>query len=860
MQLSELPQLGVLLVVAGCCFLVAFYCRQTTIDFPWGAEGRLVKLPMILGCCFIGLFWQGWHCQALLAQRLSSDQEMKELQVIGVISDLPNCDDKHCSFNFNIEEISSNKRPMTVRLSWYGVDRPLQVGERWQLTVRLKKPRGTLNPGSFDFEAWSWQHHLAAKGYVSNKNNKQNSLSMERQEASSKRFKNEIIANHHIDPAAVNLNSLSSHTLQQKDGQQSQSRDNSTSQADQIERHTGNRYLGQASGYQLPMWRERLLKSCQVLLKGEALGGIITALNLGWTQDVSYSQRIVVQRTGTAHLLAISGLHVGMVAGLVAWLLRWLWSAIPRVTEYVPAPTVAAVGAILAALIYSEMAGFACSTQRACVMSALLFLPKIAHRHMSVKTALFRAVWVVLLWDPCVVQSGGFWLSFMAVFVLIYARYAPDLGRWAQHFEAQWVCLIGLLPLSILYFHQISLVSVVANLIAIPVVGFLVLPLVLLGSALATQQAFLAKLIFSFALKILACLGIGLSWLAQQDWAVYNYSFSHWWEFLIVTMGCAVVVFTQQNWRWVGLVGIVPLALPNAFPVQSGQFKLSVLDVGQGLATVISTRHHTLIYDTGAKFSPQLDCGQSIVIPYLILEKIRTIDALVVSHGDNDHAGGAMAILQQMTVKKFYTSAVEHFMARISPTPKPGIVASKVLGVQPNASSTYQSGPTVHPKIPLPTNCAAGTHWDWDGVKFEFLHPPSESIFNANDRSCVLKVSSPSGSVLFPGDIEKPAEQWLSEHIAHQLASTVIIVPHHGSKTSSTADFIAAVHPKVAIMSYGYRNRYRHPNAQVVQRYLDMGTDVFNTVSTGAIVYTMGLGAPWQLYRQRHREFWRVHS
>ena len=229
---------------------------------------------------------------------------------------------------------------------------------------------------------------------------------------------------------------------------------------------------------------------------GERLGGVITALNLGWTQDIPYEQRLIVQRTGTAHLLAISGLHVGMVTGMVAWLLRWAWSLLPRITETLPAPTVAAFGAIVAALVYSEMAGFACSAQRACVMCVLLFLPKIAHRHMAVKTALFRAVWVVLLWDPCVVQSSGFWLSFLAVFVLVYARYTPELGRWAQHLEAQWVCLIGLLPLSCWYFHQVSLVSILANLIAIPVVGFVVLPLVLLGTAFALNQTYCAKLFF----------------------------------------------------------------------------------------------------------------------------------------------------------------------------------------------------------------------------------------------------------------------------------------------------------------------------------------------------------------------------
>ena len=412
----------------------------------------------------------------------------------------------------------------------------------------------------------------------------------------------------------------------------------------------------------------------------------------------------------------------------------------------------------------------------------------------------------------------------MAVFVLVYARYTPELSRWAQHLEGQWVCLIGLLPLSCWYFHQVSLVSILANLIAIPVVGFVVLPLVLLGSACAINEPFAAKYFFLSAMKILTYLGYGLSWLSQQQWAVWSYSFAHWWEFLIVTLGCACVVFVQKNWRWLGLVGVVPLALPPLFSLEKGQFKLSVLDVGQGLATIISTRHHTLIYDTGAKFSPQLDCGQQIVIPYLIQEKIRAVDALVVSHGDNDHAGGAMAILEQVPVKKFYTSAVERFSS----------------------------------SRPPPAECLAGVQWNWDGVKFEFLHPAPDSIFKSNDRSCVLKVSSHLASILLVGDIEKPAEQWLSEHYREQLRSTILIVPHHGSKTSSTGDFIAAVHPEVAIFSYGYRNRYRHPNAEVVGRYQESGVKILNTMSLGALSYTLGSTTPWQFYRQNRHEFWRV--
>ncbi len=764
MQLSAIPKLWIF----GLGIILSFGLGGWFRNARWWG-----KVWVFVGCCFLGLFWQGWHCTGLLGKVLGIDEEGMEKVLVGRVCDIPVCDEAHCSFSFVVD--SEGRK---FRLSWYGLERAVHVGESWKLFVRLKRVHGSLNPGGFDSEAWSWQQHFSGKGYVINK--------------------------------------------------------------------AKNEYLGVSSGYGFLRWREGMLQSCKKVLHDDPLGGIVTALNLGWTQDIPYFQKVIAQRTGTAHLLAISGLHVGMVAGLVFWLLCGLWSKIPRVTELIPSPVIGALFAIFAAIIYSEMAGFACSTQRACVMCAILLLPKFAHRHITVKTALFRAVWVVLLWDPCVVLSSGFWLSFGAVFVLVYAKYYKvfdidnvtsvfqkmahkKIKECIQLLQTQWICLIGLLPLSCWYFHQVSLVSLVSNLIAIPLMGVLILPLVLLGTALVNTNVYLAKLFFTCATKCLAILGLSLQWLSQQQWAVWNYSFTHAWEVVVVFSGCALLVFSQKNWRWVGLVGLVPLALPNTFPVQVGQFKLSVLDVGQGLATVVSTRNHTVIYDTGAKFSPQLDCGQQIVVPYLIKEKIRLIDTLVLSHGDNDHAGGASAILKSFTVKKIYTSAVEKINQQLN-----------------EQASTVNIA-----------ECVRGISWKWDGVKFEFLHPDANVEGKANDRSCVLKVSSDYGSVLFTGDIEKTAERWLTQQHPEQLSSSIMIVPHHGSKTSSIRDFLDAVHPKVAILSYGYRNRYRHPNKEVVERYLKNGSRLFNTVSSGAISYTIGGDWEWQHYRARHREFWR---
>ncbi len=760
MQFSRLPSPCLLLVVGLLTLFSANLCSEYRFSLPSVGQFRWKSLVTILGCCFLGLFWQAWHAQSLFENRLKVDYEGQELRVQGIIADIPHCDEQHCSFSFLASEGLGKQQgaPMVLQLSWYGLNRPLHAGERWQLAVRLKRIRATLNPGAFDVEAWSWQHHIGARGTVN--------------------------------------------------------------------QHGENRYIGEVSGYGLVKWRERLLKSCQELLRDQAFAGVITALNLGWTQDIPYAHKLIVQRTGTAHLLAISGLHVGMVAGLLAWLMSWAWKLIPRLSTTIPAPTLGAFGAIAMAFIYSEMSGFACSTQRACVMCTMLVLPKILHRHMTVKTALFRALWVVLIWDPCVVLSSGFWLSFMAVFVLVFAQYSRDLPRWLQHLETQWICLIGLLPLSCWYFHQISLVSILANLIAIPLVGFVILPLVLMGTALVTIYPPWAQFIFFLAMKIIAALGYGLAYLSQLHWAVWSYNFAQSWELFVVTLGCAMLVFTQKKWRWLGILGLIPLTLPSLFPLPKGEFKLNVLDVGQGLATIISTAHHTLIFDTGAKFSDQMDCGQQILIPYLIQEKIKVIDVLVVSHADNDHAGGAKAISDQWPVKKFYTSAVER-LESISP-------------------ANY---------------CLAGEHWEWDGVKFEFLYPSIQQLNDAqikgNDRSCVLKVSNQFGSVLLVGDIEKKAEQWLCEHQQEKLKSEVLIVPHHGSKSSSTLEFLASVNPTVAVLSYGYKNRYHHPHLSIVRRYLSKGIQLISTMRSGALVHRIGPIRSWQFYRDQHQEFWR---
>lgn len=741
MQLTKLPNFWLL----GCVGLGLFVVCLSLCSW-WRV------LVLMGGWFLLGMAWQARHCEELLRERLAADLIKRDIKVTGVISGIPVCDKEHCQFQFTTEAMHGERRQRTLQLSWYQVPKPVQVGERWEFIVRLKPPFGSLNPGAFDAQAWYWQQHISAKGYV-----------------------------------------------------------------------RSAQFLNLAKGQAWTKRRSRLLHELQQALPEQALLPVLAALSIGWTYDISFEQRQVVQRTGTAHLLAISGLHVGLIVGMVFVLMQQLWSWLPRIPLWLPAPTVAGLVAIVAAFCYSALAGFACSTQRACVMCTVLLLAKITRRHCSSKTALIVALWCVLWLDPCVVLSASFWLSFVAVFILIWSPMLSVAGisKWRSYLAAQWVCWIGLMPLSVWYFQQISLVSMLANMVAIPWVGTVVVPLSLLGTVLLDYCTWLGRSILLVADKLLAILWCGMAWLSKQNWAVWQLGLNSQVLFAIFLIGCFCCVLLPTR-RYLGVLGIVPVFWPYyGSSLAAGEVKVTVLDVGQGLACVVRTATHVLVYDTGAKLSPRYDVGRGIVAPFLLGEGVRGIDTLVVSHGDNDHAGGAKSLLETFPTKQFYTSAKQRFK-------------------------------NYHPLA-----CSAGLAWEWDGVRMQFLHPTLHTELDSNNKSCVLKITGRYGSALFVGDIERVAELQLVDRMAAELESSALIVPHHGSSTSSSQLFLSAVDPDIALFSYGYLNRYRHPSKQVVQRYQDRGVNCVDTVSGGALTLLLGSKTQIIKYRDSYHQFWR---
>lgn len=514
---------------------------------------------------------------------------------------------------------------------------------------------------------------------------------------------------------------------------------------------------------------------------------IVLALTLGMSTMITTEHKQVFQNTGTSHLMAISGLHIGMIAGFFYFLAQYSTRLFPSMLLRLPKQRFAAIIALLFALLYSALTGFSFSTQRALIMVSLFMLRYFICSQITLMTSLVVALVVILLIDPLAIFSAGLWLSFWAVFVLIYGL-SGRLASTHAWIKAQLVCFIGLMPLSIWYFYNISLVSVLANIIAISYVGFVVVPLSLLG--IVVGHIGFASVAFDYVyryLNYLSALNLShLSFVMQTKWQLF------------AAIIAVLLMLTPRSLklRLVGLLWLLPVVFVHKDLPALGKFYYTVLDVGQGLATVVRTKNHTMVYDTGPKFD-EFDSGERIVIPYLQYIGVNRLDRLVVSHGDNDHAGGAAAI-----IKKFH----------------PEVFTSEPARVDRQA-----------------TVCDRKIHWQWDGVNFQFLNIANFHDRKDNNNSCVLKITSNDNSVLLTGDIEARTEKFLALQYGKQLASDILVVPHHGSKTSSTEEFVRAVNPKTAVFSYGFLNRFHHPSDKVVQRYRNLHIKTRNTVDEGAI-------------------------
>ena len=574
--------------------------------------------------------------------------------------------------------------------------------------------------------------------------------------------------------------------------------------------------------------RNRLATSIETQAGGLPSMALVQALTIGERTRISSEQWQVLRATGTSHLMAISGLHISLVAGLVFWCMRSAWSASSTLSLRIPAVRAAAVAALLAALLYALLSGFAIPAQRALVMVSVLMLAILSGRRVSFASVIAMAAVVTLLLDPASLLSVGWWLSFWAVSVIAWFTVgreglAQGARRWLFIPVVLAVCMA---PMLLMFFQQVSLVAPLANIVAVPWVSFLVVPLALAGAMLHGLSEAAGLAVMQASAWLLDLLWYGLEWLAACRFSLLDWPQPAPWVLLVATVGVAVLCMPRGvPGRWMAALLLLPLLFSARPQPAYGEVWMTLLDVGQGLAAVVRTATHTLVYDAGPAFGEDFDTGRAVIAPYLRYLGVRRIDRLVISHGDNDHIGGARSLLQAFPVDGILTSVPAAF----------------------TGERTQQ--------------CSRGLRWSWDGVEFALLHPAGDDDYHGNNASCVLHIVIAGGqALLLTGDIEQEVERDLLRREGDDLASTVLVVPHHGSRTSSTAAFVEAVDPAVALVPAGYRNRYRFPRPEVVARYTGHGSQVLETGQSGAISVRLSpRSARPQVtrYRQSWPRLWR---
>jgi competence protein ComEC len=714
----------------------------------------------------LGFAFMGFHVNQHLAHSLPIPYEGQKLKIKGTISSVVEENEIHrAKFVFKVTKLydqsSTWQLPAYVHLSWNKAKHKLQPGDILSLNIKLKRPRNYANPGSFDSEKYFFQQRIVAVGYVvEGSDNK--------------------VLKHNFFLSPLNL------------------------------------------------VRQYLNSAINRALAGQEFKSIISSLVLGLRGDLSTQHTAVLQATGTAHLLAISGLHIGILSGICFVILRYLWRYLPRRWLQMPAPSVSAGVSLIICILYAGLAGFSIATQRSIIMLAVFLAGILLRRKMSTLHSYSLALLLVLLWDPFAVLAPGFWFSFIAVGFLLYAlrhKSVPKtkLSKIVAWLKPQIVIFIALLPITLFYFGKSSLIAPVANMIAIPWVSFLVLPLSLCATIFMPFTTQFSATLLQLAERSFAYLWIVLDHLTKIP--TLNFAAADQNVVLIMlgaTLGAIIILLPAGSPRkWLGILGLLPLFFlsPNIIP--HGQADFILLDVGQGLATVIRTQKHILVYDTGPRLREDLDLGARVVVPYLQQLGIDKIDRLVISHIDNDHIGGAKSLLEKIKVNS--------------------ILISDERGLPNHTAAT----------------CSAGQTWEWDGVRFTMLHPdPAVINKKRNDQSCVLMVEAGDHKILLTGDIEKRTEKQLIDHYGSNLRADILLVPHHGSKSSSSLEFIRAVQPKYALIPAGYKNQYGHPKPEILQRYEQLGVEVLRTEYEGAISLRLGGDLLPSSYRKDQQHFY----
>lgn len=624
----------------------------------------------------------------------------------------------------------------TIQLSWNNKEAKLIPGQIWRLTVKLKRPHTLANPGSFDAERFAFEQGISAKGYVVH--SKQNKF--------------------------LGINHLST---------------------------------------PLNFIREHLRQKIFKCLPNIPSAIFIPAFTIGDQESLKQNDWNILQATGTNHLVAIAGLHVGLLCSLIFFITRLVWRHFPYLILAIPVNCAAALASIIVAILYCALAGFSLPTQRALIMLSTFMLGIFLRRHLPAWHSYWLAMFLVLLIAPYSVLSASFWLSFTAVasiiWMLSYKR--RRLSSWHQHLKLQIAVSLGVLPCTIFFFHNASLISPIANTIVVPWVGLIVVPLSLLGTLFSLFSLHLAHYILYGAAYCMQIAWWLLQWLSHFSYSTISMVFSRI-IFLIFSACTIFLLLCPRHFSIRYLAGffMLPIFFQAHAIIPNDSIKLTVLEVGQGLSCIIQTKNHALLYDAGPAQADGTDTGRDIIYPFMQYEQLLFFNTMIISHGDNDHSGGAFYLL-------------DHHLA----------------------GQIYTSSPQLFQKYSIPINeCKEPHQWDWDGVEFT-LFTNQTAYRKDNNASCVLKVSINHHAVLLPGDIENIREKQLIKQDPTLLSADILLAPHHGSLTSSLPTFTHMVHPYFVIFSTGYLNRFHFPNQQVLDRYQAIHATNLNTPETGMI-------------------------
>lgn len=831
--LHQLAQVELLTIGAGAALffsaLVAqryVFLHQTPKVFRWA----------VMFLCGFGLAWAlgGAQVYSRLQQQLPTLEENRIFRLQVLVQDLPDVRERSMQFNARVIAARPNHVPNTVQIRWfapewagpYQMPKPydfpqVRPGEIWQITAVLRTPYGAQNPHGYDSEQYTFAQGVRALATVRGTPIKLSD--------------------------SVNLN-------------------NSTLR--QLWLDEGSLVAGFPSGFSWLLWaqkiRAQLKESMRPLLKDHYWGKVVLALTIGDRSEFTDKDWELFNRAGLTHLISISGTHITLVAGSMGALALGFLRRIPISRNLLlsrqPAAVWAGIVTLVVAALYSAVAGWGVPARRSFFMLSIIVIGYLSRISLSISQLLLCAAVIIVLFDPWAILSTGFWLSFGAVATLLACdlwsgeplqRFKQPL--WQNRFRllikfVVWQAIITVLlwPLLVWFFAEFSLASVISNLYAITLLGTIATPISLLFalSVMVFDQGWLSHGLMQLSLWLIEWTMRPTQWLVEGSWAALHATRPPTWVVIVSLVGLGVAMvprfWSGQRWFW---LAVLPVLFWPQSRLKTGEWALDVLDVGQGLATVIRTREHTFIYDTGRRSSPLHDEAKRVLLPHLKALGVKSLDAVIISHADLDHIGGLRSLLENIPVRKLYGSFPFVQWWRIE---------NQRLGTEIDFVAEQ-------PELQF---CRQGIEWEVDGVFFRFLWPQQplrrigRNSAERNSFSCVLEIRGAHDRMLLLGDIN--AKEELNLYKQGLLRSqSVVLAAHHGSRHASSPELIAATKPCFAVASVGWWNRFEHPHMDAVHRWHKSGSLLLNTKEWGAISFTsQAQGLTWHAQRWQQRRYW----